>query len=68
VAAAPPPAPHADPEIASLEAAANAASKAAYDAYNLPHGQRPAANAPGLLAEAAQAAQALAAAKTAKGL
>jgi hypothetical protein len=62
------PTPHADPEIAALETAAHAASKAAYDAYNLPHGQRPAGNAPGLLAEAAQAAQALAAAKTAKGL
>ena len=51
------------PEIERLEAAAKAASQAAYEAYNQPHGQLPPANAAELLTAAAEAAAALAAAK-----
>ena len=50
-------------KIAELEVEAKAAADAAYEAYNVGHGRRPAANAGELLAKAAQAAAALAAAK-----
>ena len=50
-------------EVQRLEAEAKAAAQAAYEAYNPGHGKQPAGNAGELLAKAAQAAQALAAAK-----
>jgi hypothetical protein len=50
-------------DIARLEQEAKDAAAAAYDAYNVGHGQRPAPNAGELLAAAAEAARRLAAAK-----
>ena len=46
-----------------MEAEAKAAADAAYEAYNPPHGQRPAPNAGELLKKASEAAQRLAEAR-----